>query len=163
MKETNITRQIMQSWKRVQPLLWWHKIPDARFGCETGTRAVDILACWCGTLVGLEFKLLTRGVSIAFDKIRENQLVTLEEIEHAGGVGFLVIVHYKGPRDKCAYAIPVSVWRECVSNAKDEGVKSLKLDFHFGDCLFEQKYIGGQLNWETTKIQERVDAAIDKL
>ncbi len=162
MKETAITRQIMQSWKRVQPLLWWHKIPDSRYGCETGPRAVDVIACWCGTLVGFEFKILTNRVSMAFDRVRESQLTTLEEIESAGGVGFLVIVVYYGPRNKCAYAIPVSVWRKCVGDAKDVGCRSVPMS-EFADCMFEQKYEGGQLNWQTEKIQERVDVTIDKL
>jgi len=158
-RETEITNQITKSWRRVKSELWCHKIADPRYGLDTGTRAVDVIACWDGIAVGFEFKIVKHGISQPLRGVRESQLDELEDIERAGGVGFLIIVHYKGPRNKCAYAVPVDRWRAAAKVAKNAGRSSVPLN-KFEDCRFEQKWNGGLLNWETEKIQERVDVAI---
>lgn len=140
------------------PSLWYHKIADPRYGLDTGTRAVDIISCWDGTTVGLEFKIITRGKSQELRKVRENQLAELESIERAGGVGFLVIVRYKSPRNKHAYAVPVDRWRTAAAYARKTGKSSVSLN-EFEDCEFRQKWRNGLLDWEIKKIQERIDAA----
>lgn len=159
MRETEITNQITKSWRRVKPELWFHKIADPRYGLDTGTRAVDVVSCWDGVAVGLEFKIITHGISQPLRGVRESQLEGLEDIERAGGVGLLIIVHYKGSRDKCAYAVSVGRWREAAKSAKNAGRSSVLLS-EFEDCKFGQKWCSGLLNWETTKILERVNAAL---
>lgn len=162
MRETEITNQITKSWRRARSgAIWCHKIADPRYGLDTGTRAVDVIACWDGIAVGLEFKIVTKTNSQELRKVRESQLNGLEDIEHAGGVGLLVIVRYKGPRDKCAYAVSVDRWRKAVKAARDNGRSSVLLD-EFEDCKFGQKWRSGLLDWETNKIQERVDAVIHR-
>jgi hypothetical protein len=162
MRETEITNQITKSWRRaVSDAIWCHKIADPRYGLDTGTRAVDVISCWNGITVGLEFKIVTKTNSQELRKVRESQLNGLEDIERAGGVGLLIIVHYKGPRDKCAYAVPVDRWRAAARAAKDTGRSSVSLS-EFEDCRFGQKWRSGMLDWETEKIQERVDAVIHR-
>ncbi|KKL85157.1 hypothetical protein LCGC14_1957580, partial [marine sediment metagenome] len=77
MNESTITRQVMFNLQRQYPEIFFHKIADPRIGgYSTGTRAVDIVLCFKGIFVGLEFKIM-KGRSIPLDRIRENQLITL--------------------------------------------------------------------------------------
>ena len=135
MRETEIIRQLMQNWKRQRPdMLWWHKIADPRFGGHvTNERAVDVIACFQGICVGMEWKLKKDTRAFPLNRVRLGQLETLCDIHLASGVALLMIVEYITPQNKCLYAIPVDRWNCEVAKITDR--KSIRLEEHFLDCL----------------------------
>lgn len=153
MKETEATRQMMKNWQRQrQHLLWYHKIADSRYGMVTGDRAIDVVACCEGRFIGLEFKLVKRGLSIPIKSVRDNQIKTLQAITNAGGLGFLIIIRCFSGTDKHAYAIEPHVWEAFVSVAEK---KSIKLS-EFDACRFDYVREGRQLNWDMSLIETSI-------
>lgn len=160
MNESTITRQVMFNLQRQYPEIFFHKIADPRIGgYSTGTRAVDIVLCFKGIFVGLEFKIM-KGRSIPLDRIRENQLITLSEIERAGGVGLLAIVRYTNPRSKSMFLIPHFMWTQMIKTTKK---KSVRLDEYFKQYEVKQNRNGMYVNWDFSPLKKRVDDAISVL
>lgn len=149
MKETEATRHMMKNWQRQQPDLWFHKIADSRHGTATGDRAIDVVACLRGRFIGLEFKLVKRGLSIPIKSVRDNQIATLQAINNAGGLGFLIIICCFSGTNKYAYAIEPHVWQAFVDIAEK---KSIKLN-EFDECRFDYIRKGRQLNWDMSLIE----------
>jgi len=159
MNEAIITRQIMQNWKRQQiNLLFWHKIADPTIGGDvTNARAVDVVACFNGVFIGMEFKIKKDDRAFPMKRIRTGQINTLCDIEKAGGVGLLMVVVYKGPYNKCVYAIPVHRWLEKVTEVWPK-CKSIRIEDHFADCRIEPHRVGSHVHWEMTLIEEYANA-----
>ena len=159
MNETTFTRQFMQNWQRQHPeLLWWHKIADPTYGGNvTHSRAVDVIACFKGVCVGLEWKLKKDDRAFPLDKVRDGQICTLLDIEKAGGVGFVMIAVYKGSRDKHVYMIPIKQWIEITSQIKTR--KSVRLELAFARWRVEIDYSSSHANWNASKIEKRANEA----
>lgn len=152
MKETEATRHLMKNWQRQQPDLWFYKIPDARFGAATGDRAIDVVACYKGRFIGLEFKLIKHGLSIPIRSIRDSQLATLDKINKAGGEGMIIIIRYFGGRKRHAYLLYPMQWKMAVIGAKKRGKKSVKLDYFEGH-RFDYKQVGRKMNWDMSVLE----------
>ncbi len=170
MNETTIMRQIMKNWQRQQPgLLWWYKIPDYMpFQHNTpNARAVDIIACYNGICVGMEWKIKKDDRAFPINRVRMEQIKTLCDIEVAGGVGFLAIAVYKGPHDKCVYIIPISRWNSEVAFIKNEQKinntlikprKSIRIEEVFDDYRIKPIRVGSFVHWNMKQIEKIVDA-----
>lgn len=153
MKETEATRHMMKNWQKQQPDLWFHKIADSRHGIATGDRAIDVVACLKGKFIGLEFKLVKRGLSLPIKSIRNNQLETLERINETGGEGLLIIIRDFGGTKKHAYALYPMEWKVAVQVAERAGKKSVKLSYFDGHRI-EYRRVGRQLNWDMSGIEK---------
>jgi penicillin-binding protein-related factor A (putative recombinase) len=154
MKEATIIKQVMDNWKRQHPYrLWAFKVPDYShyYSNHSNNRAVDVLACYDGVFVGMEWKIKKDKRAFPFDRVRDNQVQALCDIGVAGGVGLLMIVVYHGPQDKYAYAIPIEVWNECVFAAQG---KSVRIEEEFAQWRIEPKKHGAYVHWDMTKIEE---------
>ncbi|MEK0337085.1 MAG: hypothetical protein QQN41_06590, partial [Nitrosopumilus sp.] len=92
--------------------------------------------------------------------VRENQLITLSEIERAGGVGLLVIMRYSSPRSKSMFLIPHFMWTQMVKTTKK---KSVRLDEYFKQYEVKQNRNGMYVNWDFLPLKKRVDDAISVL
>lgn len=158
--ETTFTRQFMQNWQRQRPdLLYYHKIADPTFGGDvTGARAVDVVACFCGVFVGMEWKLKRDNRAFPLKRVRIGQIKTLCDIEVALGFGYLMVAVYNGPRDKYVYAIPIKRWNEEVERLK-KGSKSIRIEEVFDDCRIEMYRAGSYLIWDTAQIEKELDRA----
>lgn len=159
MKETQATRHMMQNWKRQRPeLLWFHKIADSRFGAITNDRAIDVVACYKGRMLGLEFKLVKEGISISINRIRSNQIITLNDIVKAGGLGYIIIIRYYSGTKKHAYLISPKCIFDEIKNAQSLGKKSIRLEV-FNKYRFEYVRNGSKINWDMSLIERKVDNA----
>lgn len=157
MKETDFARQYMRSFER-QTGAASFKIPDPRMaagmGQITGTRFVDTVACCHGVFIALEWKLLRDRQGYRIQKVRESQLVALERVNAAGGVGLLMFGLYRGPKDKITYVVPPDRWRAVVANAKR---LSIRVPEEFADCATTMFQHGSFRDWDITSILERVN------
>lgn len=160
MNEATITRQVMVNWARQhEPCLWHWKIPDyMRPGqMYSNNRAVDVVACYRGVMIGIEWKIHKSELGFRLDHVREGQIETLREIEKAGGVGFLAIAIYKSKTDKYLYLIPVEAWMRMVDNITD-GRKSIRLVDAFPGYRVDLKRSGSYVHWNMNPIEEAVHA-----
>ncbi|MFA7286944.1 MAG: hypothetical protein WC052_04775 [Patescibacteria group bacterium] len=159
MNETTITRQIMKDWKRQNgSSLWSYKIPDPRFGSETNDRAVDIVACYDGVFIGIEWKITKNSRALPIDgcgSVRLGQLATLCDIEAAGGIGFVAVVVYHGPHDKCVYMVPIFDWNRMVAVID---TKSVHVEKVFPQWKIVQRRVGPLIHWDFQTIERYIDA-----
>ena len=167
MNETTFTRQFMQDWQRQRPALhcqhlqknrvWYHKIADPTYGGNvTNTRAVDVIACFGGVCVGMEWKLKKDTRAFPIKRIREGQIETLRAIEQAHGIGFIMIAVYLGPREKCVYAIPIERWLEVVVRTTTR--KSICIETEFANCRIEMHSVGTYRHWKVRPIEQLISA-----
>jgi len=156
MTEAIFTRQVMQNWKRQkESLLWYHKIADPTIGGNvTNARAVDVVACFGGTFIGMEWKLKKTDRAFPIKRIRTGQINTLCDIQAAGGIGLLMIAVYKGPYDKCVYAIPVHRWLEEVEQTTR---KSIRIEEKFIKYRIKPQRFGVRVDWNMGLIEEYID------
>jgi len=161
MNETTITKQIMSNWQRQHPDSWWWKIPDYMRPNSnySNDRAVDVVACYDGTFVGIEWKLKKDNRAFPLKRVRDGQVKTLCDIEVAGGVGLLVIAVYVGPDDKCAYVIPVAQWNTEAREAHEAGRKSIRVEEVFPHCKVKPRRAGAYVHWDFRLIEEAINAA----
>lgn len=156
MNETTITRQVMQNWQRQRgSLIWYHKIADPTFGGDvTNERAVDVVACYKGTFVGIEWKLKKDDRAFPLKRVRLGQVQTLCDIEAAGGVGLLAIAVYNGPYDKCVYMIPIQYWNNAVNAITDR--KSIRIEEAFPHWKVEPRRVGSFVHWNLQPIEDLI-------
>lgn len=159
MNETTITRQVMQNWQRQRcSRLWWHKIADPTFGGDvTNERAVDVVGCLDGVMFGMEWKIKKDDRALPLNRVRLGQLETLRQIEASGGVGLLMIAVYKGPHDKCVYAVPIWAWDNATKAITDR--KSIRIEEAFPACRIETRRQGSYVHWNLMKVEELIYAA----
>lgn len=163
MNEATITRQVMENWKRQRSDLWCWKVPDyMRPGTNySNDRAVDVIACFDGVCVGIEWKIKKDDRAFPIKKIREGQIKTLCDIEVAGGVGLIAIAVYKGPKDKCVYLIPISCWNQAVKATTDR--KSIRIEETFPNLRIEPQRAGQYVHWNLRLLWEFVCEAKRKI
>lgn len=104
----------------------------------------------------MEWKIKKDGRAFPINRVRMEQIKTLCDIEIAGGVGFLAIVVYKGPQDKCVYMIPVAVWNAEVKLTF--GRKSIRIEEQFDEYRIEPRRVGSFIHWDMKLIEEIIDA-----
>jgi len=160
MNETSFARQYMRNFERQTGAVDF-KIPDPRMaagqGHLTGARFVDNVVCCDGIFMALEWKYFVnprRGFRI--DKVRESQLVVLEHVIEAGGVGRLMFGLYRGPRDKIVYIISPDSWRKAVANVD---LKSIRIDEHFKHYATTMHNAGSYRHWNIEPLKELINAA----
>lgn len=151
MNETTFTRQVMQNWQRQKPnSLWFHKIADPTYGqAYTQTRAVDVIACYKGKVVGIEWKLIKNKKSIPLDRIRESQIKTLFDIKLVGGFGFIAIGVYNSTKDKSVYFIPIQDWCKAVKKEKKKSIKLSVFD-KFKTTMIQ---VGQYKHWDMSYVE----------
>lgn len=148
----------MADWQRQgRADLWFWKIPDyTRPGYGySNDRAVDVVACYRGMFVGLEWKLQKNDRALPIDRVREGQVETLLVIEACGGVGLLMVAVYKGARDKCVYAIPIREWVQAVAC---ESSKSIRIAERFPHRRIDQFRSGSFVHWNMKPVEELINA-----
>jgi recombination protein U len=142
-------------------MLWYHKIADPTFGGDvTGGRAVDVVACYDGIFIGMEWKLKKDDRAFPIKRVRDGQVATLCDIEVAGGVGLLMIAKYKGPKDKCVYIIPIAQWNSAVRMAIKDGRKSVRVEELFENCRTGTQRTGAYTHWDMQFIERMVHRVI---
>jgi len=165
MNETISTTQFMKDWQRQRSdLLWWFKIPDHSRPMAaaniSGKRAVDVIACYNGLLIGMEWKLKKDKRAIPCRRVRINQIETLCNIEVAGGLGLLMIMVYLGPRDKAVYAIPIAEWNKQTQLIYEKSNrKSIRIEEIFPQYKMLQHQIGQYKHWDITLLKEFINNA----
>lgn len=152
--ETKQSKLIMDNWKRQDgDLLWWHKVPDPVYGESTGTRAVDVVACYKERFVGIEFKLRNNEQGFRIEKIRQSQVEALTAIDKAGGIALLLLITRLSSTTKYAHVIPISAWRRAIGYPEFHYKKSFQPDDWFADFRFTQQRSGPYVNWDFTKLR----------
>ena len=159
MKETQFTRQYMKNFDRQTGAISF-KIPDPRNamgqGQLTGSRFVDSITCCQGMFVALEWKILKDRRGFKITSVREGQLMTLEAVIAAGGIGSLMFGLYRGPKDKTVYIVSPFRWRMAVANAN---CKSIRVPEVFADCATTMYSAGSYRHWDIKPIQELINVA----
>ncbi len=158
MTETQFTRAVLQNWHRQLPSLWWYKIPDnpRYMQSYSNERAVDVVACLDGVMVGMEWKLQRNERAMPIDRVRDGQITTLKAIEQAGGTGLLVVGVYMGAHNKHLYAIPIEAWELAVKTAQR---KSIRLQESFPNCRVDTNRSGAYVHWDTQLLRSYTHAA----
>jgi len=142
MNETQYTNKFMKAWKAAEPTLWWHKVADPTTGgWMSRTRAVDVIACLDGRLIGMEWKLRKNDGRFSISAVRHIQVLTLLSIQNAGGYALVAIGRYKKHNDRLVYLIPVREWvKRCgilkEPNDTTSPPKSVNLHDTFGEFEF---------------------------
>lgn len=153
MNETTFTRQVMKNWQRQRPyMLWYHKIADPTLGQKyTNERAIDVVVCFNGHFIGMEWKLKKDERAFPIKRVRDGQVKTLCDIEVAGGKGFIMIGVYLATGVKYVYAIPISRWNEQVAKTTDR--KSIRLEGCFTDCRIDMIRVGQFKHWDFSTVE----------
>ena len=160
--ETLFTKQVMDNWYRQRlDILWFHKIADPTFGPrKTQARAIDVVACFKGIFIGMEWKLIKNTRAFPINRIRDNQVKTLCNIEVAGGVGLIMIAVYLPSRIKYIYAVPIKKWNQAVRCATK---KSIKLDDVFIKYRFDIKQVGKYKHWDMKIVESYINKKAKRL
>ena len=148
----------MKNWERQHPnRLWWWKIPDyTRPGAGySNDRAVDVVACYNGVFVGIEFKIKKDDRAFPMNRIRDGQVKTLCDLEVAGGVGVIAIVVYKDKHDKCVYLIPIAEWNKEVKLTTDR--KSIRIEEKFSAYRTAPRRVGSFVHWSMMLLERLAD------
>ena len=173
MKESDFGAEIRRSVpfarEKLNTYIDYTKIPDS-FAQSSDTRFTPIKFYDCFLIVkgihhALELKL-SKSISISFDSIREVQETKLQEVEKAGGKGFIVVNFrfefsdreaFKRGKKQCiaSYAVPIKQWMEAKAVAKR---KSLNLEWFEGNAINLPKIKTDKgIGWNYTELLENKD------
>jgi len=142
MTETDYINKFMKAWKAAEPTLWWHKVADpTTMGWISKPRAVDVIACLNGRLVGMEWKLRKDDNRFSIGAVRDNQVLTLLHIRKAGGYALLAIGRYIRCNDRMVYLIPIAEWVKRCGLLKNPSVSSPLKSVNLYDTFGEYKFV----------------------
>ena len=75
----------------------------------------------------MEWKLRKNKRGFPINRVSEQQIQTLRTIQWAGGISFIIIGTYLGPRNKHLHIFTLDSWLAAVDKAKEDGRKSIVL------------------------------------
>lgn len=156
MNETTFIKQVMDNWQRQNAeMLWWWKIPDyTRPGKSySNERAVDVVICYRGRFIAIEWKLLKKGNRFPYKRIRNSQIQTLMDIKQAGGEAYLAIGVYRSSKEKCIYILDIQNF--CDKRAELTSCNPISISLNHFE-RFDQHRQGPYIHWDN-KLFERLN------